>query len=39
MSKHLAEHLDDFGRALGAKGNSPMHVEVATARARKVTDG
>src|SRR6516225_7398947 len=32
VSKTLAEHLEDFGRALAAKGNTPFHVEVITKR-------
>lgn len=37
--KPLADHLADFGQALTAKGNSSFHVEVVTARARKIIDG
>ncbi len=38
VSKHLMEHLADFGKALYAKGSSPFHVEVVTARARRIID-
>jgi len=37
--KTLTEHLDDFGKALTAKGSSSFHVEVVTGRARKIIDG
>jgi integrase len=39
VSKPLADHLDDWAEALRAKGNSAIHVDVVTARARRVTDG
>src|SRR5262249_55008405 len=39
VSKALADHLEDFGKALQAKGCSPFHVEVVTGRARRVIDG
>src|SRR5262249_36313133 len=37
--RSLAEHLDDFAKALEAKGNSSFHVEVVTARAKRIVDG
>jgi len=36
VANPLAEHLDDFAAALRAKGNSARHVELLTARARKL---
>ena len=33
IGKRLADHLDDFGKALTGKGNTPFHVEVITKRA------
>jgi hypothetical protein len=38
VSMPLAEHLDDFGKALVAKGNTPFHVEVITKRARRIIE-
>jgi integrase len=39
VGKLLAEHLDDFGKTLAAKGNTPFHVETVTKRARSVVEG
>jgi hypothetical protein len=39
VGKPLREHLDDFGKALEAKGNTPFHVEVITKRARRIIEG
>jgi integrase len=36
VAKPLSEHLDDFAVAIRAKGNSTRHVELLTARARKL---
>jgi integrase len=38
-AKPLTKHLADFSAALEAKGNSPLHVEVITKRARSVVEG
>jgi integrase/recombinase XerD len=37
-SKSLSDHLDDFSRALRAKGNTESHVEVVTGRTRRIFD-
>ncbi len=37
-SKLLADHLTDFATALAAKECSPRHVDLVTARARKIVD-
>jgi len=37
--KPLLEHLLDFENALVARGNSEIHVEVVTARARRIIKG
>jgi integrase/recombinase XerD len=39
IGKTLLQHLDDFTKALRAKGNSAIHVEVVTARARRIIKG
>ena len=36
VAKPLSAHLDDFAVAIRAKGNSTRHVELLTARARKL---
>lgn len=36
VAKPLSAHLDDFAAALRAKGNGTRHVELLTARARKL---
>src|SRR5437016_113178 len=36
VAKPLLAHLDDFAAALRAKGNGTRHVELLTARARKL---
>jgi integrase len=38
-AKALADHLADWSEALSAKGCTARHVELVTARARKVIDG
>ena len=39
VSKPLADHVEDFGKALQAKGNSPEHVKLVTARVRRIVEG
>ncbi len=39
VSKPLADHLDDWAEAMLAKGNTRNHVELVTARARRIIDG
>ncbi len=38
VAKPLAEHVADFAAALAAKGNSAFHVQVVTARTRRIID-
>ena len=35
----IAEHLDDYKKALGAKDNSEKHVKLTLSRIQKVIDG
>jgi integrase len=37
--RKLAEHLEDYGRHLAAKGDTPEHVTRTVRRARRVFDG
>jgi len=37
-AKPLGEHLDDFGTALEAKGNTERHVKLVVSRARRIVE-
>jgi integrase len=39
VSKPLSEHLEEFGKALAAKGSTPKQVEQVKSRAKKIIDG
>src|SRR5262249_2372211 len=39
VGKPLADHVNDFGKAVAAKGNTPFHVETITKRVRRIIEG
>src|SRR5262245_26275325 len=39
QARPLAEHLEDFGRCLAARGNTAVHVKQTVAQCRAVLDG
>jgi site-specific recombinase XerC len=39
VSKPLADHLEDFGNALRAKGCTTRHVELVKSRAKRIING